>query len=331
MKRILVTDDDELTANICRRKFEEAGYHVTVAPDGHAAVEELVLHPPDVLLLDLMLPEMDGIGVLRFLRSRPRLRHLPVVILSNSSYFSGVVQAAWSAGATLFFNKKETTPSALVGEVTELLASAAATQPPEQPLPPYQHAPPGTPPPASGFHVPPPLPPRQPKPAGTQPQQQPHPFPDRPAAPAFVFGSKPSAAAAPGTPPPPPPSAPRGPTRVLVADDDPLIHGVLGFFLKNAGFAVTQANNGRQALEMAESRPPDLLVLDGMMPEMSGFEVLKHWHRIPSLAPIPVIMLTGEKDESKMAEALGSGAVAYLTKPFSPDALVQHALDLTAR
>ena len=74
MKRILITDDDQFLANVCRRKFEEAGFEVAIATDGNAAIEELVLHPPDVVLLDLMLPEIDGLGVLRFLRSRERLR-----------------------------------------------------------------------------------------------------------------------------------------------------------------------------------------------------------------------------------------------------------------
>jgi len=116
---------------------------------------------------------------------------------------------------------------------------------------------------------------------------------------------------------------------VLVADDDRLIHGVLAFFLKQAGFIVTSAYNGREALEIAEKEAPDLLVLDGMMPELDGFEVLKRWREQPRLAKVPVIMLTADKDS--MAGALGSGAVAYLTKPFSPDELVRQASHFTGR
>jgi DNA-binding response OmpR family regulator len=104
---------------------------------------------------------------------------------------------------------------------------------------------------------------------------------------------------------------------------------VLTFFLTEAGFVVKAANNGRQALEMAQSERPDLLVLDGRMPELDGFEVLKRWRETPGLRKVPVIMLTSEKDESKMARALGEGAVAYLTKPFSPDDLVARAKEIT--
>jgi DNA-binding response OmpR family regulator len=295
MSRILITDDDELTANICRRKFEEAGFEVAVARDGHEAIEKLVLQTPDVLLLDLMLPELDGVGVLRFVRSRPRLMALPVVILSNSTYFSGLAQAAWHAGATLFFNKADSTPNMLVEEVTKLLAAAAAAAPPPaRPEPAASPFPPSNPSVAAGGS-PPPLPPSG-------------------------FGT-PAAAA--------PPSR-TGPLRIMVADDDPLIQGVLSFFLKQAGFLVTSAANGRQALDQASATPPDLLVLDGMMPELDGFEVLRHWQRTAGLAQIPVIMLTGEKDQARMSEALGGGAIAYLTKPFSPDELVKRVIQATS-
>jgi DNA-binding response OmpR family regulator len=272
MKRILITEDDRLVANLCRQQFEEAGYQVAVAPDGFAAIEELVRHPPDLVLLDLMLPEFDGLGVLRFLRSREMLRKLPVLVVSNSSYFSGVVQAALQAGATHFLNKGECSPIMLVDEVRKMLephlpSTAAVAKPVE----------------------PPPLPPR---------------------APAKVAS---------------------GPVRVLIADDDPLIHGVLKFFMNEAGFLVRSAFNGRQAIEMAEAEAPDLLVLDVMMPELDGLGVLKQWQQHPGLAPIPVLMLTSDKDMDKKAKALGSGAVEYLMKPFSPEGLVARVKHFVGR
>jgi DNA-binding response OmpR family regulator len=82
---------------------------------------------------------------------------------------------------------------------------------------------------------------------------------------------------------------------------------------------------------MAEAEPPDVLVLDGRMPELDGFQVLKRWREIPSLSKVPVIMLTSEKDESEMKRALATGAAAYVTKPFSPDDLVKRATELTGR
>jgi two-component system, chemotaxis family, chemotaxis protein CheY len=305
MKRILITDDDQFLANVCRRKFEDAGFSVTVATDGHAAIEELVLHPPDVVLLDLMLPEIDGLGVLRFLRSRERLRGLPVIVVSNLSYFSGVVQAAWHAGATYFFNKGDCSPATLVEAALKVVTPDAR---PPSPAP----APASTEVPKTSG--PPPLPPQQ-------PAKKPEPAPPSPAP--EVSGRFVSRAAAPAS---------RGASQaaqILVADDDRVIQGVLSFFLSQAGFLVKSASNGRQALEMAESEKPDLLVLDGRMPELDGFEVLKRWRQNPGLSKIPVIMLTSETDDAKKASALGGGAVAYLTKPFSPDDLVRRAKELT--
>ncbi|MEO5915821.1 MAG: response regulator [Luteolibacter sp.] len=266
MKRILIAEDDRFMANVCRQKFEEVGYQVAVALDGHQAIEELVRNPPDALLLDLMLPGIDGLGVLGFLRSRENLCHLPVIVVSNSDYFSGVVQAAWAAGATQFMNKGDCSPMKLIDEVAKLIVVDSNASPTA--------------------------------PATVNPQ--------------------------PATRPPPPQRThDTAATRVLIADDDKLIHGVLSFFLTQAGFIVKSAFDGRQALEMAIAQAPDLLVLDGMMPELDGYQVLERWCLHPVLSTVPVIMLTGTEDQQKKAIAIGQGVVAYLTKPFSPDDLVK--------
>lgn len=262
MPRILITEDDQFVANMCRERFEQEGFEVAMAADGAVAITILKGNPPDAIVLDLMLPEVDGISVLRFIRSEESLRGLPVIILSNSAYFSGLAQSARDAGATNFLNKAENGPAELVAEVRKLLVKAT----------------PKTLPPACD--EPPPLPSR-----------------------AFI---KPAT----------------GAVRVIVADDDKVIHGVLGFFMQQANFVVRSAFDGRRALEMAEADPPDIMVLDGMMPKLDGFELLKLWQRHPKLARIPVIMLTAKKEELGKTDAMGSGAVEYLTKPFSPDAIV---------
>lgn len=262
MKHILITEDDLFLANICRERFEREGFEVSLAHNGRTAIELLTSRPPDVVMLDLMLPEIDGIGVLRFIRSHASLRAIPVIVLSNSSYFSGLAQSAWEAGATNFLNKGDHSPQSLVDEVGKLLLAAAP--PPAKPV----------------WQEPPPLPPRD-----------------------FI-------------------KAAAGQIRVIVADDDNIIHGVLGFFLEQAGYQTRFAFDGRRAIEMAEADPPDVMVLDGMMPELDGFAVLEIWHQHPRLAKIPVIMLTAEKSAARRASAVGNGAVEFITKPFSPDNLV---------
>lgn len=113
------------------------------------------------------------------------------------------------------------------------------------------------------------------------------------------------------------------PIRVLMADDDKIIHGVVEHFLRVAGFTLESAYNGRQALEMAEKNPPRVLILDSLMPELDGPGVLWEWHRRPALTGIPVIMLTSQKGETDKIRAQEYGVADYLTKPFSPDELVE--------
>lgn len=110
--------------------------------------------------------------------------------------------------------------------------------------------------------------------------------------------------------------------KVLFADDDSILHRVLGHRMSREGIEMASAYNGREALEMAEKDRPDLLIVDGMMPEMDGFAVLREWHQREHLKHIPVVMLTARNREIDVIAALEEGAVDYLTKPFSPAELV---------
>ena len=121
MSHILIADDDQFLTKVCSSSFEQAGYRISTANDGHRAVELLVDEKPDLVLLDLMLPGIDGIGILKFIRSRDDLENLPVFILSNSTYFSGIVQSARDEGATKFIRKGEFSPKGLVDEIRKSL------------------------------------------------------------------------------------------------------------------------------------------------------------------------------------------------------------------
>lgn len=110
--------------------------------------------------------------------------------------------------------------------------------------------------------------------------------------------------------------------KVLLADDDPILHRVLTHRLGREGYKVLSAYNGREALDLASRQPPDLLILDGIMPELDGFAVLREWRAKEALARIPVVMLTARNREEDVVGALEGGAVDYLTKPFSPAELV---------
>src|SRR5580692_4984325 len=111
--------------------------------------------------------------------------------------------------------------------------------------------------------------------------------------------------------------------KILVVDDEPDIVELVAFNLKAEGYDVVTAANGLEALNQARATLPDLIVLDLMLPELDGLAVCEILHRLPSTAPIPVIMLTAWKSELSRIIGLNNGAEDYVTKPFSPRDLVQ--------
>ncbi len=110
--------------------------------------------------------------------------------------------------------------------------------------------------------------------------------------------------------------------KILVADDEPDVLHLVTLNLKNAGFNVIKAEDGLKALTKAREMQPALIVLDLMLPEMSGLEVCKVLKKDPATAQIPIIMLTAKAEEVDRIVGLELGADDYLTKPFSPRELV---------
>jgi len=109
---------------------------------------------------------------------------------------------------------------------------------------------------------------------------------------------------------------------ILVIDDDELLLKLLEHKLSQAGFQVRTAPDGEIGLLSAQDETPDLIVLDGMMPGIDGFQVLQRLKESPETASIPVIMLTARAMEQDIVSCLSSGAADYLVKPFSPPELV---------
>lgn len=110
--------------------------------------------------------------------------------------------------------------------------------------------------------------------------------------------------------------------RVLVVDDEPDIIALVTFHLVKAGYRVSTATTGADALAQAMQDRPSLVVLDLMLPQMSGYEVLEQLRANEPTRDVPVLMLTARKDEEDRIRGLSLGADDYLTKPFSPPELV---------
>jgi two-component system, OmpR family, phosphate regulon response regulator PhoB len=110
--------------------------------------------------------------------------------------------------------------------------------------------------------------------------------------------------------------------RVLVVDDEPDITGLVAYHLAKAGYRVTTAGSGTEALQATRDQRPDLVVLDLMLPGLSGYDVLAELRRRPETREVGVILLTARREEADRIRGLSLGADDYLAKPFSPQELV---------
>jgi two-component system phosphate regulon response regulator PhoB len=109
---------------------------------------------------------------------------------------------------------------------------------------------------------------------------------------------------------------------VLVVDDEPDITALVAYHLAKAGYQVTTAGGGPEAIRLAEEQAPDLVVLDLMLPGLSGYEVLEALRRRSQTQDVGVILLTARKEEADRIRGLSLGADDYLVKPFAPQELV---------
>jgi DNA-binding response OmpR family regulator len=119
--------------------------------------------------------------------------------------------------------------------------------------------------------------------------------------------------------------------RILVADDDADIRELVVFKLESAGFEVTAVEDGRAALDHALGDPPDLVVLDLMMPRLTGLEVCAALRAEPATERVPVILLTAKAQESDVTRGFDAGAVDYMIKPFSPRELLSRVQAVLGR
>jgi len=119
--------------------------------------------------------------------------------------------------------------------------------------------------------------------------------------------------------------------KVLIVEDERDILQLVTHYLEKEGFRVLTATTGIEALKKVQEEKPDLLMLDLMLPEMDGLEVCKRVRAMPDTAMLPIIMLTAKAEESDTIVGLELGADDYVTKPFSPKALVARAKALLRR
>ena len=109
---------------------------------------------------------------------------------------------------------------------------------------------------------------------------------------------------------------------ILIVEDESALQKLLAYNLEAAGFEIAQAYDGEEALTLIEERLPDLLLLDWMLPSMSGIEICRRLRRRPETQGLPIILLTARGEESDRLRGLETGADDFVTKPFSPAELI---------
>lgn len=111
--------------------------------------------------------------------------------------------------------------------------------------------------------------------------------------------------------------------RILIAEDEPSIVISLEFLLREAGHEVTVARDGAEALRLIGAAPPDLVVLDVMLPSINGFEVSRRLRADAATRGVRILMLTARGRETEIAKGMTAGVDAYMTKPFATKELLR--------
>ena len=111
-------------------------------------------------------------------------------------------------------------------------------------------------------------------------------------------------------------------TNILIADDEPNQLELMAYNLETSGFGTIKARDGKNALQLIEDHSPDLVILDWMMPNMSGIDLCRTLRSRSETKQLPIIILSARSDDSDKSLGLDTGADDYISKPFSPKELI---------
>ncbi len=125
MKKILIIEDDPIVANVYRNKLAVDGYQTEVAADGETGLQAIETFQPQLIIVDLMLPTLSGVDVIRETRSMAAFAKTPIIVLSNT-YLTNLVQEAWRAGASKCLSKTDCAPKDVIAAVRQLIGDSGA-------------------------------------------------------------------------------------------------------------------------------------------------------------------------------------------------------------
>jgi CheY-like chemotaxis protein len=248
---ILIVDDDPDILEGIQSILETRPYRLVTARDGLQCLERIRQEAPDLLILDMLMPRMDGFAVIRELRTDPRFAGLPIMVLTTVIEDAAYRRYELETGRAMDvqeFIEKPAPPAELLRRVSALV---------DQPY-------------------------------------------------------------------------------ILVAEDDPDILEGITTVLSSQPYRVASARDGEQCMCMIRKRPPDLLILDLLMPKMDGFAVIRELRGHPETADVPIMVLTTVvEDASRRRYQLETGqdmsVQGYLQKPMPPDQLIQRVAEALSK
>jgi adenylate cyclase len=255
-KRILFVEDNAFNRDALARRLGNHGFEVAVATDGEEGIRIAQTVSPDLILMDLSLPRLDGPEAVRKIKRAPATKDIPVIALVSHAT-TGDGESALEAGCD-DFDTKPVVLARLLGKIKVLLN--------------------GTSPAAGG----------------------------RDAGPAAAQGRERDGAAA----------DPTRPT-ILVVDDNAENRDLLVRRLERESYAVRVAEGGRQGLASLDTGPVDLVLLDVMMPDLDGIQVLERMKADPRHQASPVLMISALDELDIVVRSIDLGAEDYLSKPFN--------------
>jgi two-component system cell cycle response regulator len=269
MGKIMVVEDDPMLIEIYERKLKDAGFDVKVVTTGAAVEEEAATWQPELILLDVVLPDMDGFEVLSVIKKVPEIKDIPVYVFSNLSAREDMERAT-NLGAAGFLTKSSFTPSQLAEEIKKLMNIIS-------------------------------VPGRKTASFPTASQNE------------GVLADK---------------KEPNG-QKVLIIEDEDIFIEIFGEKLKQEGFEVVSAKNGRWGLSEAEKGGFCCVLIDMAMPAMNGLEAIKELRANEKSKDVPIIILSNTALDSEVKEALEIGANEYYIKTqITPGEVADRVRDL---
>lgn len=284
IKTILVIEDSKTSRKVISLVLNRQGYGIVEATRGSEGLAQLARIIPDLVLLDVMLPDMDGYQILSEIRSDDRLKEVPVVMLTGKR--SSVDRMKGIASGANEYLTKPFDPAKLIKVIERFMGayripvSVPVTRLPTVKIPPIV---------------------KKTVMASVVP--------------AIKMPSKPTGTKVPS---------------ILIVEDSPTARKVISMVLTRKGYLLREATTGAEALQLIETEAPELILLDAMLPDMSGYDILTQLKENESLQKIPVVMLTAKIGATDRQKGLRAGAIAYLTKPFNPDKLLSTVAEYTS-